>query len=323
LDSPSPQHGGPFYGLGRDDAFWASGLSAANRVQNVAREASEQYDLPVLGNYVMMGPDSINYAQHYADANLAAINPAKMSKSQIEDFNNLVRRGSKKSGPRPSFPGIENPTEAYLHFSIDPEQRKHFNAQSQDEFDALSSEVLRFNKWPAIARTIKQRRYYLRQLIEHYRKTKIPVHLHKYVSEKQRNQLATIDNVRQLKQLEQLQQLQQLKQLEQLQRLQQLQQLQQLLTITSKDYRDGTIERDAVVYCDIPYAGTADYGGAFSHKDFFDWAASREFPVFISEYNVPDPRFKLVYTVDKRCLLTSDGESNKVKQEKLYWNGVV
>jgi hypothetical protein len=132
LESPSPQHGGPLYGLEHEgDAFWASGLNAANRVQNVAREASKQYDLPVLGNYVMMGPDSINYAQHYADANLAAINPAKMSRGQIEDFNKLVRQGSKKSGPRPSFPGIENPSEAYLHFSIDPELRKHFNALMQ------------------------------------------------------------------------------------------------------------------------------------------------------------------------------------------------
>ena len=132
LESPSPQYGGPLYGLEHEgDAFWASGLNAANRVQNVAREASEQYDLPVLGNYVMMGPDSINYAQHYADANLAAINPAKMSRGQIEDFNNLIRRGSNKSGPRPSFPGIENPSEAYLHFSVDPELRKHFNALMQ------------------------------------------------------------------------------------------------------------------------------------------------------------------------------------------------
>jgi hypothetical protein len=132
LESPSPQHGGPLYGLEHEgDAFWASGLGAANRVQNIAREASKQYDLPVLGNYVMMGPDSINYAQHYADANLAAINPAKMSRGQIEDFNKLVRLGSKKSGPRPSFPGIENPSEAYLHFSVDPELRKHFNALMQ------------------------------------------------------------------------------------------------------------------------------------------------------------------------------------------------
>jgi hypothetical protein len=132
LESPSPQHGGPLYGLEHEgDAFWASGLGAANRVQNIAREASKQYDLPVLGNYVMMGPDSINYAQHYADANLAAINPSKMSRGQIEDFNKLVRQGSKKSGPRPSFPGIENPSEAYLHFSVDPELRKHFNALMQ------------------------------------------------------------------------------------------------------------------------------------------------------------------------------------------------
>jgi hypothetical protein len=132
LESPSPQYGGPLYGLEHEgDAFWASGLGAANRVQNIAREASKQYDLPVLGNYVMMGPDSINYAQHYADANLAAINPSKMSRGQIEDFNKLVRQGSKKSGPRPSFPGIENPSEAYLHFSVDPELRKHFNALMQ------------------------------------------------------------------------------------------------------------------------------------------------------------------------------------------------
>ena len=138
LDSPSPQHGGPLYGLGRDDAFWASGLGAANRVQNLAREAGQQYDAPVLGKYIMMGPESINYAQHYTDANLSAINPAKMTKEQIDSFNNLVREGypyvkNKERYQRvfPAFPGIENPSEAYLHFSIDPELRKHFNALMQ------------------------------------------------------------------------------------------------------------------------------------------------------------------------------------------------
>lgn len=138
LESPSPQHGGPLYGLGREDAFWASGLGAANRVQNLAREAGMQYDAPVLGKYIMMGPESINYAQHFADANLSAIDPSKMTKGQIESFNNLVREGYpyKKSGESyqrvfPAFPGIENPAEAYLHFSIDPELRKHFNALMQ------------------------------------------------------------------------------------------------------------------------------------------------------------------------------------------------
>ena len=132
LESAAPQHGGPLYGLYNDDAnFWASGIGPATRVQNLALEAQQQYNMPVLGKYVMMGPDSSNYAQHFADANLQAIDLSRMSKAQIEKFNELVRRGSIKSGPRPSFPGIEDKDSAYLHMAIDPELRKHFNALMQ------------------------------------------------------------------------------------------------------------------------------------------------------------------------------------------------
>lgn len=132
LESAAPQHGGPLYGLYSDDAnFWASGIGPATRVQNLALEAQQQYDMPVLGKYIMMGSDSSNYAQHFADANLQAIDLSRMSKAQIEKFNQLVRRGSIKSGPRPSFPGIEDKDSAYLHMAIDPELRKHFNALMQ------------------------------------------------------------------------------------------------------------------------------------------------------------------------------------------------
>jgi len=131
LGSPSPQHGGPQYGLYNDDAFWASGIGAARRVQNLAKEAGEQYDAPVLGKYIMMGPDSINYAQHFADANLQAIDLDRMTKRQVEQFNKLIRLGNPKSGPRPSFPGIEDKESAYLHMAMDPELRKHFNELMQ------------------------------------------------------------------------------------------------------------------------------------------------------------------------------------------------
>ena len=131
LGSPSPQHGGPLYGLYNDENFWASGLGAARRVQNLAKEAGEQYDAPVAGKYIMMGPDSINYAQHFADANLQAIDLDKMTKKQIEQFNKLIRFGNPKSGPRPSFPGIEDKESAYLQMAIDPELRKHFNELMQ------------------------------------------------------------------------------------------------------------------------------------------------------------------------------------------------
>ena len=183
-----------------------------------------------------------------------------------------------------------------------------------DEFDSLVQEVLGFNKWPAIAKTIKQRRFYLRQKIEWYNTNKkIPKVLYQYLSEKQLKEMGIKGNVKQLQQLQQLQQL------EQLQRLEQLEQLERL-TITGLDYRQVEILPNSVVYCDIPYKDTSDYGD-FLHKEFFDWAATRNFPVYISEYNMSDTRFKLVYEIDKRVLLTSTGDSNKIKSEKLYWNG--
>jgi len=148
LESASPQHGGPLYGLGRPE-FWASGIGPATRVQNLAAEVAQQYGAPVLGKYVMMGPESINYAQHFADANLQAINLSKMTQAQIDGFNDLIRRGSPKSGPRPSFPGIEDTGAAYLHFSVDPELRKHFNALMQqpkvtEAFNLPSGQDIRF-----------------------------------------------------------------------------------------------------------------------------------------------------------------------------------
>jgi len=149
LKSPSPQHGGPLYGLyGDPEHFWASGLGAASRVQNLAEEAGRQYDAPVVGKYVMMGPESINYAQHFADANLQAIDTRKMTREQIEGFNELIRKGNPKSGPRPSFPGIQDKGGAYLHFSVDPELRKHFNSLMQqptvvDQFGLPSGQDIR------------------------------------------------------------------------------------------------------------------------------------------------------------------------------------
>jgi hypothetical protein len=126
LFDPSPQHGGPRYGLGGEGA-WASNNPIAANVQKRVNELSEAYGAPPLGQYMAMGPQGSNFAQHFADANLQAIDISAMTKSQIEQINKLIREGSQKSGPRPSFPGIEDRGSAYLHFAIDPELRKHFN----------------------------------------------------------------------------------------------------------------------------------------------------------------------------------------------------
>ena len=116
--------------------------------------------------------------------------------------------------------------------------------------------------------------------------------------------------------------LQQLQQLQQLERLQQLQQLEQLVFYNTS-YENVPIKENSVIYCDIPYGGTAEYdksSSLFNRKKFFDWANEQINPVFISEYNVEDSRFKLIANFKKRSLLSSNKDNKLVKTEKVYVN---
>jgi hypothetical protein len=177
-----------------------------------------------------------------------------------------------------------------------------------DDFDAQAKDVLGFSKWPPMIETVTKRRLYLRQRVAFKSKGL------------KRGDLERLQQLEQLERLERLQRLEQLERLERLQQLQQLERLQQL-SFSAKDYRDVEIKPNSVVYCDIPYKGTADYLNSFDHKAFYEWAMTRDFPVYVSEYNIDDPRFKLVYTVDKRSMLSNDKSVGNMS-EKLYWNGV-
>ena len=193
----------------------------------------------------------------------------------------------------------------YLYGDIEPYKKSLHMAVVFGEFDELAARVLGFSKWPEKVKSIYQRRIYLRRKIENYRLTTIPDFLLKYLNSRQ---------------FEQLQRLQHLEQLRQLQQLEQLESLEKL-SFSSLDYRKVSIKENSIVYCDIPYKGTADYIDLFNHKEFYDWAISRTFPVYISEYEISDHRFKLVYSVEKRSMLSSK-KTNNIKQERLYWNGV-
>jgi len=173
-----------------------------------------------------------------------------------------------------------------------------------DEFDDIAKSVLGFQAWPENIKDVKSRRCYIRQKVAFD------------------NKKIKRGDLQRLEQLERLEQLQQLEQLERLQQLEQLERLQQL-ELTSLDYRQVEIKPNSVVYCDIPYSGTKKYTHEFNHNEFFDWAASREFPVYISEYNISDPRFEVVYSVSKSVKLSSKGrtkENADLSREKLYWN---
>jgi hypothetical protein len=126
--------------------------------------------------------------------------------------------------------------------------------------------------------------------------------------------LQSLESLQSLQSLESLQSLQSLQRLQSLQSLQRLQSLQSLQSLeTSRlDYRDVSIPEDAVVYCDIPYRGTDGYRGGFDHDAFYEWALSRPFPVYISEYDMPDT-FERVVAVNLQSILAATGTTKRTE----------
>ena len=105
--------------------------------------------------------------------------------------------------------------------------------------------------------------------------------------------------------------------------LQQLQQLERLqrLEINCGSYLDYQYRDGDVVYCDPPYEDTAKYDkDGFNHKQFYDWVASRAYPVYFSSYEISDNRFNVVWQTEKQSLLNNSKETKKVVTEYLYCN---
>ena len=97
-----------------------------------------------------------------------------------------------------------------------------------------------------------------------------------------------------------------LKRLERLELLQQLQRL-DLITPTNLDYAEvkiSTPPQDTIIYADPPYANTSEYKlcrNRFDYERFYQWCidkAKQGYNVFISEYNMPQDRFKEVWSKD-------------------------
>ena len=107
-----------------------------------------------------------------------------------------------------------------------------------------------------------------------------------------------------------------LQQLERLERLEQLEQLERLkrVNFSSLDYRKIKIEPNSIIYCDIPYKNKRGYGRDFNHDEFFDWAASQKNPVFISEYEINDPRFEVVQEIETRTKMAANSSKNTIER---------
>lgn len=108
--------------------------------------------------------------------------------------------------------------------------------------------------------------------------------------------------------------------IQQLERLERLEQLERL-ELTSVSYEQVDIKPNSIIYCDIPYDGTADYDGntTFDRAKFLEWADAQTKPVYISEYNISDSRFTCLGSLQKRAL-RSHNKTMVTKQERVYVN---
>ena len=88
------------------------------------------------------------------------------------------------------------------------------------------------------------------------------------------------------------------------------------IEITGLDYRDVKIEQNSVVYCDPPYKNVSNcYNVKFNHDQFYTYLRTVPFPVYVSEYNMPDD-FIEILKINKTCFLSN--KNNKKTQEKLF-----
>lgn len=131
-----------------------------------------------------------------------------------------------------------------------------------------------------------------------------------------------LQRLQSLKTMDQLQRLQSLETMDQLQRLQKLNDLHSAkyidkLQVHKTSYEKVPLHNKGIIYCDIPYKNTHSYSTVFNYDKFYDWCEEQTLPVFISEYNMPSDRFRVVASFKKRQLFSAKGAGKEV-EEKLW-----
>ena len=85
----------------------------------------------------------------------------------------------------------------------------------------------------------------------------------------------------------------------------------------SGDYRDLQVPEESIIYCDPPYANTAEYRRSLNHDEFWQWCRERVYDghkVYISEYQAPED-FVKIWEKPLRNNMSSD---KRKATEKLF-----
>lgn len=93
------------------------------------------------------------------------------------------------------------------------------------------------------------------------------------------------------------------------------------INFTSRSFLDLDVSKlkGYVIYCDIPYKGTLKYStDEFPYDKFYDWCVelSKNNTVLISEYNMPDDKFKCIWSKEHKVGINQD--EHQIRIEKLF-----
>lgn len=91
-----------------------------------------------------------------------------------------------------------------------------------------------------------------------------------------------------------------------------------VINLTCMDYRQLSIPNGSIVYCDPPYADSAEYKDEFNSKLFYKWVIeqSKHSLVYISEYMLPLKQFKEIMQIKLSKTASISNEQEHV--ERLY-----
>lgn len=140
----------------------------------------------------------------------------------------------------------------------------------------------------------------------------------RYASRVVKRSVGCVQNLEAIKRLQALEKIECLNRCEDLENLKSLKSLNNL-GFANMDYRQYEYQKGDIVYCDIPYEGTEDYGIKFDHNAFYDWAESRTYPVYFSSYPTYNDRFELIWAKKHLSTLCAT-DNNVISYECLYWN---
>ena len=97
--------------------------------------------------------------------------------------------------------------------------------------------------------------------------------------------------------------------------------LSEVIEFYNTDYQAVPIPDNSVIYCDIPYKGTGTYQKhkktEFDYERFYDWAYSQTQPTYISEYWMPEDRFRCIAEI-KRTDTFSPTKNSKNVAERIF-----